>query len=119
MGASSLCKELSVSKRTLHRDINILRQAGVQIEYSQRDKGYFVTSLGPVLGEILTVREVAALFTCLDGYFPFPGSAFEGALEAAKAKLKAYLLGEHQSVRPAMDETIQDFKEKQSKYVAP
>ena len=115
MGATSLCKALDISKRTLHRDIFILRRAGVQIDYSHRDRGYFVTTLGPVLGEILTVREVAALFTCLDGDLPKPGTTFENALEAAKSKLKTSLLGEHQSVKPVMEKTIQDFKENQSR----
>ena len=115
MGAASLCKALDISKRTLHRDIFILRRAGVQIDYSHRDKGYFVTTLGPVLGEILTVREVAALFTCLDGYLPRSGSTFENALEAATSKLKTSLLREHQSVKPAMEKAIQDFKQNQSR----
>ncbi len=43
--AEKLCKELEISRRTLFRDMKLLRNVGVQISYDLRSNTYRIKSI--------------------------------------------------------------------------
>ncbi len=84
------------------RDLDMLRLAGVKIEYCPPRHGYIINPLGFALASALTTPEAGALLTLLDsGLAPKLGSDYEYLLFAARRKLLAIMAVEITASRDA------------------
>lgn len=45
--AKKLAQQLKVSRRTIHRDLNLIREAGIQVRYNGRDSAYQLAPRSP------------------------------------------------------------------------
>ncbi len=109
--AKELCTELSVSIRTLQRDIEMLRGAGDKLDYSGKEKVYRVSEHGSLAAELLTAREFAGILAALEGLVPSKGSDFEAARRAIAAKLRDFLGKELPSALPQIEGIMEEFKQ--------
>jgi hypothetical protein len=74
------------------RDLDLLRLAGMRIEYCPLLRKFRINPLGFALASALTMPEAGALLTLLDsGLAPKRGSDYEYLLFAARRKLLAIM----------------------------
>ncbi len=71
LNSSELAAALDVSPRTVHSDLTVLRQAGIEIPYGRYGRRYVRTGLNQYLAERLSVWQAAALSM----FFEAPGDA--------------------------------------------
>ncbi len=115
LSIDSLAASLGVSRRTACRDLDVLRSAGVRIEYCRWRRGFRINPLGFALASALTMPEAGALLTLLDsGLAPKPGSQYECLLIAARRKLLAILGVEITASRDVMLGLAEKFRTHES-----
>ena len=93
-----LCRQLGVSKRTLQRDVSVLRAAGESIDYLRGEKGYRMALPAAAAVEVLCVKEIAAILTALDGAARDGDSEFDEFALSAGAKLRGVLEADFPSI---------------------
>jgi len=91
-----LARELEVATKTIHRDIEFMRdQLGLPLAYDRMKHGYFYTES---VGNFPTVQvshgELVALLIAQKAVEQYRGTAFEKPLHSAFSKLAAGLQGE-------------------------
>lgn len=91
--ATNLARELEVSRRTVQRDIEFMKdQLRAPIEYDSRRRGFYYTRPDFVLPSLpLTPREIAALHTAAHLLGLVAGSALEAPVRSLIDKLVAAL----------------------------
>ncbi len=114
LGKSVSVKELTekfdVSRRTLFRDLGLLRDSGIRIDSQKPGGGVALHSPLGGLPDQLRLPEVVALVVYLDKRLePRPGSAYGFALEAAARKAKSELMGSFGSLSEQAEEIYGDF----------
>ena len=113
--SSHLCQELQISRRTLQRDIAVLRAAGDRIRYSKREDGYRAAESACILAELLTPKQMATVQALLDGLIPRPGSEFDEVRKIAAAKLRRFLADEFPTMTKDMESIIAELRRSQSR----
>lgn len=90
--AKELAERLQVSRRTIYRDLNLLRGAGIQVEFDEEHAGYRVSNGAPgsLVPPNFTDRDVAKLaltshLSMLHGF-----SAFGSSVRESVARLLGY-----------------------------
>jgi len=109
--ADSLAKTCGVARRTIFRDLQMLRGVGVQIEYEQDTERYSVAGDLAFPATDLNAQEALALLTLchqLGGKqgVPFQGAAHSAALKlesSLPAQLRDYLRGAGRGVQIRME----------------
>ncbi len=95
-----LCTELGVSRRTLRRDLTVLRRAGENVGYKRTEGGYRISVPTAQAAAVLSAREFGALLAVAGGAVPNSASEFELALRAASEKLSSALESEFAETLP-------------------
>lgn len=111
--ANSLAKTCGVHRRTIFRDLEMLREAGVPLEYEQDSERYSVTGGVAFPDAQLNANEALALLTLcqqLGGKqgLPFHGAARSAALKlesSLPAQLRDYLRGASRGVQIRLEPT--------------
>ena len=94
-GYEELARILGVSRRTLFRDLSLLREVGFESPHAQQRRGFRTGQVSELLGPTLTLREVAAILELLEhDHQPKPDSAYDRVLREAKQKIILALRGE-------------------------
>lgn len=106
-----LCDELGISRRTLQRDLSILRTAGEDIDYVQCEKCYRIAVRNAVGAAAPTARELGAFIAVMRGAVAEAGSDFESSLQAFGAKVQDMLAPELQAIMPEAEEWSRRFEE--------
>ncbi len=105
-----LAGTLGVSRRTLFRDLSLLRSAGIESPHAQQRHAFRTEPTGELLGQTLTLREAAAILELLEhDYQPKPGSAYDRALRDAKRKIIFALRGECSAILDKLEAVISSF----------
>jgi predicted DNA-binding transcriptional regulator YafY len=89
LNASELAEALEVSRRTVFRDIQFLRDAGVEIIFDDRQNTYSVPRGNPVPGKNLTRDEIAMILLATKSSPIQANPALAMAADGALAKLLA------------------------------
>ena len=109
-GRRELASTLGVSRRTIFRDLNLLRAAGIESQHAQQGHAFCTGPIGDLLGRTLTLREVAAILELLDhNHQPKPRSAYDRALRDAKGKIILALRGECSAIPAKLEAVISIF----------
>lgn len=106
-----LCKRLGVSRRTLQRDLNILRAAGEDIDYLQAERGYRMSVPAAAVAAGLCAKELAAVLIALDDALRDGDSEFEETVQAARTKLRGVLDVDFPSVVGEVEKWSRELKE--------
>ncbi len=105
-----LAEELECSKRTVQRDLAVLREAGFPVDYDERDFGKRAWKLSPNFlrtGElILSVTEMVSLFLSRQLLAPLAGTQFGDGLASTIEKIKALLPAKALRHFEGLDETL-------------
>ncbi len=105
-----LARTLDVSRRTLFRDLSLLRSAGFEIPYAQQRRGFRTGQTCELLGQTLTLREAAAILELLEhDHQPKPDSAYDRALREAKQKIILALRGECFAILAELEAVLSSF----------
>ena len=105
-----LARTMGVSRRTLFRDLSLLRMAGIASLHAQRRRGFRTGRISELLGQTLTLREVAAILELLEhDHQPKPDSAYDRALRDAKQKIILALRGECSAIQAKLEALISSF----------
>jgi predicted DNA-binding transcriptional regulator YafY len=86
-----LCKRLGVSKRTLQRDLNVLRAAGEDIDYLRAERGYRTSVPAAAVAVGLCTKELAVVLIALDKVAREGDSELEETALAAQTKVRGVL----------------------------
>ena len=105
-----LCSQLGVSKRTLQRDVSVLRAAGENIDYLRAEKGYRMALPAAAAVEVLCVKEVAAILTALDGAARDGDAEFDEFALSARAKLRGVLEADFPSIVSEVEKWSRAFR---------
>ncbi|MBS0210670.1 MAG: WYL domain-containing protein [Planctomycetes bacterium] len=89
--ASSLARECGVSRRTIFRDLEILRQAGVPLEFNDDRQRYHVPGAVLLPPTNFTPQEALALLTICQELGNSRGIPLYGAARSAAAKIESSL----------------------------
>ncbi|MCZ6815347.1 MAG: HTH domain-containing protein [Planctomycetota bacterium] len=103
LSAGRLCAELGVSRRTLRRDLTVLRRAGESVGYKRAEGGYRISVPTAQAAAVLSARELGALLAIARGAVPNSGSEFELGLRAASEKLRSALESEFAETLPEIE----------------
>jgi len=110
VGLDELAEELGCSRRTVQRDISILRAAGFPIEHEARDYGKRVWKVSRDFlrtGElVLSVTEMVSLFLSRQLLAPLVGTAFGDGFASTIGKIKALLPSTALHHFEGLDETL-------------
>jgi len=96
-----IAREIGISRRTLYRDLAVLRQAGVRMSYSREERRYKLDSLHARITLALSAAEAAA-FLDWAGKRRDPGRQAITPLDRAISKIARILSAD---VNPATDHT--------------
>lgn len=108
--AESLARFMGVSRRTIFRDLRVLRMAGLSVEYSKRDGGFRWQPFAACLAETVSVSQAAALLTLLGpGLVPRQDSLYEHELLVARQKLVSLLLHMLMECRDIVEAESEEF----------
>jgi len=100
----ALAKLLGISRRTLFRDLSLLRSAGVESFHHRRNRPLRMEAIAEALGQALTLREAGALLELLEhNRQPKAGSAYDQALRPAKHKVILALRKECSAMMDQLD----------------
>lgn len=98
-----LCTELGVSRRTLRRDLTVLRRAGENVGYVRTEGGYRISVPTAQIAAVLRAKEFGALLAVARGAAPNSGSEFEKALRDVSEKLSRQLESEFAAALPEIE----------------
>lgn len=98
-----LCTELGVSKRTLRRDLTVLRRAGENVGYVRTEGGYRISVPTAQIAAVLSAKEFGALLAVASGTAPNSGSEFELALRSVSEKIGRVLESEFAEALPEIE----------------
>ena len=98
-----LCTELGVSRRTLRRDLTVLRRAGENVGYVRTEGGYRISVPTAQIAAVLGAKEFGALLAVARGAAPNSGSEFEKALRDVSEKLSRQLESEFADSLPEIE----------------
>lgn len=92
----TLARELEVATKTIHRDIEFMRdQLGLPVEYDRAAHGYFYTEAVTSFPTVqVSHGELVALLVAQKAVEAYRGTAFEKPLRSAFSKLAAGMEGE-------------------------
>ncbi len=102
LNADQLAEDLSVSRRTVFRDIQALNEAGLTVLFDERREGYFLPTPWRLPVEPLTAAEaVSLLVVCQEICRADGGMPFHQAAQSAARKIS-------QGLPPALQEFAQE-----------
>lgn len=102
-----LAQLLGVSKRTLYRDLRLLRSIGIESLHAQNRRRFRAESTGELLGRTLTLHEAAAILVLFEhNHQPKPDSFYDRALQGAKQKVIMALREESSAMKTELEAII-------------
>jgi predicted DNA-binding transcriptional regulator YafY len=105
-----LARSSGVSRRTLFRDLSLLRSAGIESPHARKRHASRTEPTGELLGQTLTFRETAAILELLEhDHQPKPDSAYDRALRDAKQKIILALRGKCSAILAELEAIISTF----------
>lgn len=105
-----LAKSLGVSRRTLFRDLNLLRSAGIESPHARKRRAFCAEPTGELLGRTLTLQEAAAILEFFEhNRVPRPESAYDRALREAKQKVIVALRRECPAIMAELNAVVSTF----------
>ena len=92
-----------MSRRTLRRDLTVLRRAGESVGYKRAEGGYRISVPTAQAAAVLGAKEFGALLAVARGAAPNSGSEFELTLRAVSEKLSRVLESEFAEALPEIE----------------
>lgn len=109
---NDLAATLGVSRRTLYRDLSLLREAGIESPQALQRRGVCREPTRELLERILTTDDAAALLVLLArGRRPIPGSEYDRVLWEARGKVVVALRQASCHIKDKVDAAVDSFED--------